>query len=89
MIVSGFDPVRREIARMALNKLIADGRIHPSRIEEVVEETQGEIEQRIQKQGERGGSGNGDPWLASASPSIARSALFPNKLQPERVTPFH
>ena len=52
VIVSGFDPVRREIARMALNKLIADGRIHPSRIEEVVGETQGEIEQRIQKQGE-------------------------------------
>ena len=52
VIVSGFDPVRREVSRLSLNKLIADGRIHPSRIEEVVTETQGEIEQLIQKQGE-------------------------------------
>lgn len=52
VIVSGFDPVRREIARISLNKLIADGRIHPSRIEEVVAETQGEIEQYIEKQGQ-------------------------------------
>jgi len=43
VIVSGFDPVRREIARLSLNRLIADGRIHPSRIEEVVAETQGEL----------------------------------------------
>ncbi len=52
VIISGFDPVRREIARMALGKLIADGRIHPSRIEEVVNETQTEMEQYIQKFGE-------------------------------------
>ena len=52
VIVSGFDPVRREIARQSLNKLIADGRIHPSRIEEVAAETQKEIEGFIQKKGE-------------------------------------
>ncbi len=52
VIVSGFDTVRREIARMALNKLIADGRIHPARIEELVAETQTEMEQHIQKRGE-------------------------------------
>jgi ribonuclease Y len=52
VIVSGFDPVRREVARLSLNKLIADGRIHPSRIEELVGETQKEIEQFIQKKGE-------------------------------------
>ncbi len=52
VIISGFDPVRREIGRMALGKLIADGRIHPSRIEEVVAETQTEMEQHIQKFGE-------------------------------------
>ena len=52
VIVSGFDTVRREVARMALNKLIADGRIHPARIEEIVTETQAEIEQHIQKRGE-------------------------------------
>ena len=52
VIVSGFDPVRREIARQSLNKLIADGRIHPSRIEELVEQTSKEIETFIQKKGE-------------------------------------
>jgi ribonuclease Y len=52
VIVSGFDPVRREVARTALNKLIADGRIHPTRIEEVVAETQEEIETHIQRMGE-------------------------------------
>ncbi|MCA9147982.1 MAG: ribonuclease Y [Planctomycetales bacterium] len=52
VIVSAFDPVRREIARQSLIKLITDGRIHPSRIEEVVAETRNEIEQYIQKQGE-------------------------------------
>jgi ribonuclease Y len=51
VIVSGFDPVRREVARRALNKLIADGRIHPARIEEVVAETRGEIENVILKTG--------------------------------------
>ena len=52
VIVSGFDTVRREMARMALNKLIADGRIHPARIEELVAETQTEMEAHIQKRGE-------------------------------------
>jgi len=52
VIVSAFDPVRREIARIALNKLIADGRIHPSRIEELVEETEKEIDGEIRKFGE-------------------------------------
>ncbi len=52
VIVSGFDPVRREVARLSLAKLIADGRIHPTRIEELVAETQAELEQHIQKLGE-------------------------------------
>ena len=52
VIVSAFDPVRREIARSALNKLIADGRIHPSRIEELVAETQKEVEGQIQRFGQ-------------------------------------
>jgi ribonuclease Y len=52
VILSGFDPFRREIARVALERLIADGRIHPARIEEVVEKTKGEFEQRIQQEGE-------------------------------------
>ncbi len=51
VIVSGFDPVRREIARQSLDKLIADGRIHPTRIEEIVAATEKEIEQFIRKKG--------------------------------------
>lgn len=52
VIVSAFDTVRREVARIALNKLIADGRIHPSRIEEIVAETQQQLDRFIQQQGE-------------------------------------
>jgi ribonucrease Y len=52
VIVSGFDPVRREVARQSLAKLITDGRIHPSRIEEVVKETEKSIDKFIIKKGE-------------------------------------
>lgn len=52
VIISGFDPVRREIARIALEKLISDGRIHPARIEEAVEEGKKEIDSKIKEAGE-------------------------------------
>ncbi len=52
VIVSAFDMVRREVARLALNRLITDGRIHPARIEEIVAETQKEMERHVQKLGE-------------------------------------
>jgi ribonuclease Y len=56
VIVSGFDPVRRETARLALVKLIADGRIHPTRIEETVAATEKEIQQLIQRKGDEAAS---------------------------------
>ncbi|HEX3871790.1 MAG TPA: ribonuclease Y [Pirellulales bacterium] len=52
VIVSGFDPVRREVARLSLQKLIVDGRIHPARIEEVVGQTRVELEAHLQKIGQ-------------------------------------
>jgi ribonuclease Y len=53
ILLSGFDPVRREIARLSLHKLVTDGRIHPARIEEVVNKTEKQIEQEILETGKR------------------------------------
>jgi ribonuclease Y len=53
VIVSGFDPIRREVARLALERLISDGRIHPARIEEMVEKAQKDVEVQVREAGEQ------------------------------------
>jgi ribonuclease Y len=63
VVISGFDPVRREIARIALTKLMADGRIHPGRIEEVVAKARAEVDQVIRQAGETAAYDAGVPGL--------------------------
>jgi len=63
VIISSFDPVRREIARVAMSKLILDGRIHPARIEKVVVESKKEVEAIIREEGERAAYDAGVPGL--------------------------
>jgi len=63
VVLSGFDPVRREIARLSLTKLIADGRIHPGRIEEVVAKTRSEIDIVMRQAGETAAYDSGVPGL--------------------------
>src|SRR5438270_1458404 len=69
VIISGFDPVRREVARVALNKLIVDGRIHPARIEEIVAKSRQEVLQRVKEEGEAAVL---EPGLQGLHPEVVR-----------------
>ena len=69
VILSGFDPIRREIARIALEKLIVDGRVHPSRIEEMVEKARKEVEVIIRDEGE---SATFDTGVNGLHPELVR-----------------
>ena len=64
VVLSGFDPVRREVARLAITKLIADGRIHPGRIEEVVNKARAEVDLVIRQAGEQAAYDAGVPGLS-------------------------
>ena len=64
IILSSFDPLRREIARLSLQRLVADGRIHPARIEEVVEKTRKQLEEQVMEIGERTVIELGYSWFA-------------------------
>jgi len=80
LVVSGFDPVRRQIARLAIEKLIADGRIHPARIEEMVEKARLEINDKIKQAGEAAlfevGVGAVDPKLVYLLGRLAFRSSF-------------
>ena len=65
VILSSFDPIRREVARIALEKLIVDGRIHPARIEEMVERAKKDVENDIKEEGEQATLETGGTWFTS------------------------
>ena len=83
--LSSFDPVRREIARLALEKLIVDGRIHPARIEEMVDKARREVEQIIKSEGERATFETGIHGAGQDS----RPPALPHQLRSERPAALH
>ena len=89
VILSGFDPMRREIAKIALEKLILDGRIHPARIEEMVEKAQKEVETMIREDGE---AATLEVGIHGIHPELVRllgKMTFPYQLWSECIEAFH
>ena len=89
IIISSFDSVRREVARIALSKLVADGRIHPTRIEKEVERAQQEIDQVIREAGEQALIETGNQGLAPRTAKAAGAAQISHELRPESAQPRH
>ena len=87
VVLSGFDPVRREIARLSITKLISDGRIHPGRIEEVVAKARAEVDLVMRQAGEQAAYDAGVPGLPPEIVRAARPAQVPHELRPERAQP--
>ena len=87
--VSSFDPVRREIARLALEKLIADGRIHPTRIEDMVEKARREVDHTIKVEGERASFETGVHNLHPETHQAPWPPEIPHILWSERLEPLH
>ena len=84
VILSGFDPFRREVARVALERLIVDGRIHPARIEEIVEKVKAEFEQKILQEGEAALLELGIPGMHPELVKLLGPPALPHLLRPER-----
>ena len=89
VVLSAFDPIRREVARVALEKLIVDGRIHPARIEEMVEKAQKEVEAQIREDGETAAM---DVGVHGIHPELAETSgkdEIPFQLWTECIEAFH
>ena len=85
VVLSGFDGVRREIARMTLEKLLQDGRIHPARIEETYYQAKSELETHIAESGEQAVLRGRRPRPRPRARQAARPAELPHELRPERA----
>ena len=88
VIVTGFDSVRREIAKVALERLIQDGRIHPTRIEEIVKETQEDMEKHIRRLGQEAAIEANVVGPAREAAGLPGKASFPHQLLAERAEAF-
>ena len=88
VILSGFNPVRREVARLSLLKLISDGRIHPARIEDVVNKVGQEVDATIKEAGEQAAFDLGVHGIHAGSDPVPGPAQIPYQLCPECAAAF-